>query len=88
MPALTLAPTCAHSPLRGFSITLRTPGRALSLPVIARSSGEAAEVALSLCPEDAPFGLAVKPIAPRPGSPSAEALRVYRLKCALAELVE
>lgn len=88
MPALTFAPTRALPPLRGFAVTLRTAGHTLALPVIARSSGDDAELALSHCPDDAPFGLVVKPLGPRPGSPSAKAMRIYRLKLALADLVE
>lgn len=84
MPATVSAPTRAHRPLRGYSVTLRTPGQSLAFPAIARSSGEAAEVALSHCPEDAPFGLVVKPLEPI----TTRAMEVYRLQRALADLVE
>ncbi|MDD5175785.1 MAG: hypothetical protein PHQ05_05110 [Sterolibacterium sp.] len=55
-------PTRTSRPLRGFSITLRTPGYTLAFSAISRCSSEAAELALSHCPEDAPFGLVVKPM--------------------------
>ena len=77
-----IAPTGAASrPLRAFNISLCSAGQRLAYTALARSSGEALCNALpQLAP---PIAASVKPA----GS-SADALRVYRRKLALADLVE
>jgi hypothetical protein len=84
MPALTLAhPRSAFRPLRAFSVSLRSAGQSFGFTAIARSSGDALVNALALPGLQPPVAASVKPL----GS-SADALRVFRAKCCLADLVE
>lgn len=79
-----IAPTGAASrPLRAFSVTLRSAGQRLAYTALARSSGDALADAVTNRYVIPPFSASVKPA----GTP-ASALRTYRLKLALADLVE
>lgn len=84
MPALTLAhPRTASRPLRAFSVSLRSAGQSLGFTAIARSSGDALANALAMPGLQPPVAASVKPA----GSP-ADAMRLFRAKCRLADLVE
>lgn len=84
MPALTLAhPRAAFRPLRAFSVSLRSAGQSLAFTAIARSSGDALVNALAMPGLQPPVAASVKPV----GSP-ADAMRTFRAKCCLADLVE
>lgn len=84
MPALTLAhPRTAFRPLRAFSISLRSAGQSMAFTAIARSSGDALANALAMPGLKPPVAASVKPV----GSP-ADAMRTFRAKCRLADLVE
>lgn len=85
MPAVTLAHPRSNAirPLRAFSVSLRFADQRLGYTALARSSGDALADALAIPGIQAPVAASVKPV----GSP-ADALRVFRLKCALSELVE
>lgn len=84
MPALTLAhPRTAFRPLRAFSVSLRSAGHSMAFTAIARSSGDALANALAMPGLQAPVAASVKPV----GSP-ADAMRTFRAKCCLADLVE
>lgn len=84
MPALTLAHSrSAFRPLRAFSVSLRSSGQSLGFTAIANSSGDALLNALALPGIQPPVSASVKPL----GS-SADALRTFRDKCRLADLVE
>lgn len=75
-----IAPSgAALRPLRAFSVTLRSAGQRLAYTALARSSGDALADALA-------FGYVTPPLAAS-GKP-ADALRVFRKKLALADLVE
>lgn len=77
------AHSSARRTLTPFSIKLRTAGLALQFTALARSSGEALCNALALPQLAPPIAASVKPV----GS-TADALRTYRRKLALADLVE
>lgn len=77
------AHSSARRTLTPFSIKLRTAGRALHFTALARSSGEALCNALAMPDLAPPIAASVKP-----AGTSADALRVYRLKLALADLVD
>lgn len=83
MPATTIAPTGARRNLIPFSVKLRSAGHAVQFVALARSSGEALCNALALPDLLPPISGSVKPV-----GTSADALRTYRLKTALAVLVE
>lgn len=70
-------------PMRAFSVCLRSPAGALAYTAIARSSGDALNVALTSPVLRPPFSASVKPV----GS-SATARRVAALKGSLSSLVE
>lgn len=84
MPALTLAhPRTASRPLRAFSVSLCSAGQSFGFTAIARSSGDALANALGLPGLQLPVAASVKPV----GSP-ADAMRLFRAKCRLVDLVE
>lgn len=83
MPATITAPSRAHRPLRAFDVSLRFADRHLDFTALARSSCEALCNALDLPDLAPPVSVSVKPV-----GTSADALRLYRLKLALADLVE
>ncbi len=70
-------------PMRAFSVRLRSPAGAMSYTAIARSSGDALNIALTNPALLPPFSANVKPV----GS-SVNARRVAALKGALSCLVE
>lgn len=75
-----IAPSgAALRPLRAFSVTLRSAGQRLAYTALARSSGDALADALALPQLVPPLAASVKP---------SGAMRGYRLKLALADLVE
>lgn len=78
-----IAPSRAHRPIRAFSVTLRSADQRLAYTALARSSGDALADALGGGYVTPPLAASVKPA----GTP-ADALRTYRLKLALADLVE
>lgn len=79
-----IAPTGAASrPLRAFNISLCSAGQRLAYTALARSSGEALCNALALPQLAPPIAASVKPV-----GTSADALRVFHRKLALADLVE
>lgn len=75
--------TSQPRPMRAFHISLRAPGQRLSFTALARSSGDALCDALSIPDLSLPVCASVKPV----GTPS-DAMRLYRRKMALADLVE
>lgn len=84
MPALTLAHSrTASRPLRAFSVSIHSAGQSFGFTAIARSSGDALANALSMPDLQPPVAASVKPA----GSP-ADAMRLFRAKCRLADLVE
>lgn len=85
MPAIAVAQQRAQAkrPLRAFSVSLRFADPRLGYTALARSSGDALADALAMPGVQAPVAASVKPV----GSP-ADALRVFRAKCRLADLIE
>lgn len=85
MPAIANAHLRAHapSPLRAFSVSLRFAQQRVGYTAFARSSGDALADALAQPGLVPPVAASVQPV----GSP-ADAMRLYRAKCALADLVE
>lgn len=81
MPSIALAHQRSNAtrPLRAFSVSIRFADQRLGYTALARSSGDA----LAMPGIQAPVAASVKPV----GSP-ADALRVFRAKCRLADLVE
>lgn len=83
MAHATIAPSGARRSLIPFSVKLRSAGRAVQFVALARSSGEALCNALALPNLAPPVSGSVKPVC----SP-ADAQNIYRLKLAIADLVE
>lgn len=83
MAAQQLAHSAASRPLRAFHVSLRSSGFRLDYTALARRSGDALADALALPQLVPPVAASVKPV----GTP-ADALRGFRAKMALADLVE
>lgn len=79
MAAQQLAHRAASRPLRAFHVSLRSLGVRLDYTALARSSGDALADALALPLLVPPVAASVKP---------STAMRLYRQKLALADLVE
>ena len=79
MAALQLAHSATPRPIRAFHVSLCSSGNRLDYTALARSSGDALADALALPQLVPPVAASVKP---------SEAMRRYRLKLALADLVE
>lgn len=83
MPATITQHVRAHRPLRAFDVSLCSAGQRLAYTALARSSGDALSDAITGGYVIPPFSASVKP-----AGTAAGALRTYRLKLALADLVE
>lgn len=85
MPSIAIAHPRSNAtrPLRAFSVSLRFADQCLGYTALARSSGDALSDAMAMPGIQTPVAASVKPV----GSP-ADALRVFRAKCCLADLVE
>jgi len=83
MAAQQLAHRAAPRPMRAYSVNLRSAGGCMTYTALAHSSGEALCNALAAPELAPPMAASIKPL----GS-TADAMRVFRLKMALADLVE
>lgn len=75
--------TSQPRPMRAFSVRIRSSAGAMNYTALARSSGDALSDALHLPGLTMPVAASVKPV-----GTSADAMRVFRAKLALADLVE
>lgn len=83
MAHATIAPTSARRNLIPFAVKLRSADQTMQFTALARSAGEALCNALELPDLAPPVAASVKPV-----GTAAAAHRTYRLKLALADLVE
>lgn len=83
MAALQTAHVATSRPLRAFQVSLRSPSGRFRYTALARSSGEALADGLASPALLPPVVGSAKPV-----GTEAEAMRLFRLKMALAGLVE
>lgn len=83
MAAQQLAHSATSRPMRAFSVRLRSSAGPVDYTALTRSTADALTDALALPGLQPPVAASIKPV----GTP-ASALRLFRAKMALADLVE
>lgn len=83
MAAQSLAHRAASRPMRAFSVRIRSSAGPVNYTALVQSTADALADALALPGLQPPVAASIKPV----GTP-ASALRLFRAKMALADLVE